>query len=181
MKGTKKIFKILMIFFYFFRLDSQSFIGETDLWCTTNQFWEIGAGDEEEHATLLYNYLYYLSSKNPRLDKKVIRNSLPSKSQFYPSEDEIKNESIFLVICKAIPEGNSVYVLLRDAHRQSSNICGPENFLVINPCTGFIYSAVDPNCPLKEIYCLVTPYNIWANIQVFNCKLKVIIIIIYLD
>ena len=30
---------------------------------------------------------------------------------------------------------------------------------------GYVYSALDPNCPLKEIYCVATPYNIWANIQ----------------
>ena len=41
--------------------DSQSFIGDLDLWCTSKQFLDIGAGDEEEHAVLLYNYLYYLS------------------------------------------------------------------------------------------------------------------------
>lgn len=43
--------------------DAQSFLGEVDLWCTNQQFWEIGAGDEEEHATMLYNYLYYIMSK----------------------------------------------------------------------------------------------------------------------
>ena len=44
-------------------LDAQSFLGEVDLWCTNQQFWEIGAGDEEEHATMLFNYLYYIMSK----------------------------------------------------------------------------------------------------------------------
>ena len=28
------------------------------------------------------------------------------------------------------------------------------------------HSAGDPNCPLKELNVLVTPYNLWANIQV---------------
>jgi len=35
-----------------------------DLWCTNQEFWDIGAGDEEEHATMLFNYLYYLVSMN---------------------------------------------------------------------------------------------------------------------
>jgi len=37
--------------------------GELDLWCTSSQFWEIGAGDEEEHAVTLFNYLYYIAMK----------------------------------------------------------------------------------------------------------------------
>lgn len=63
--------------------DAHAFVGETDLWCTCNQVyeltflfqcswsddihnasrsqaWEMGAGDEEEHAIVLYNYLLYL-------------------------------------------------------------------------------------------------------------------------
>jgi hypothetical protein len=54
--------------------DAQSFIGEVDLWCTNQQFWEIGAGDEEEHATMLYNYLYYIMSK-----KKTSTNATVAK------------------------------------------------------------------------------------------------------
>ena len=41
----------------------------------------------------------------------------------------------------------------------------PEEFLVINPITGYVFSAADANCSLLEIYSLVTPENIFANIQ----------------
>jgi len=66
---------------------------------------------------------------------------------------------------RAVPEGDSVYVMMRD-HKRSPHGTGPENFLIINPWTGYIYSAVDPNCPLRDVYLLATPNNIWANIQV---------------
>ena len=72
-----------------------------------------------------------------------------------------------------MPEGNTVYVLLRDRNRQTQQTAksfGPNNFLVINPCTGTVCSAMDPNCPLREIETLSTPYNVWANIQVGKAK-----------
>jgi len=93
-----------------------------------------------------------------------------SQPSFYPTDEFIQNESVFLVMGNAVPEGSTVYVLLRDRNRKSSNSSsrgyGAINFLVINPCTGAVCSAVDPNCPLREIEILATPYNLWANIQV---------------
>jgi coiled-coil and C2 domain-containing protein 2A len=139
-----------------------------DLWCTTKQFWEIGAGDEEEHATLVYNYLYYLSvasgENKAALAEKDHHKGRKQQQSDYPSEEAVRGECVFLVLGRAIPEGDTVYILLRDARRKG--VAGsPENFLVINPCSGYVYSALDPNCPLREIHCLATPYNVWGNIQ----------------
>ena len=53
----------------------------------------MGAGDEEEHAILLHNYLLYLATSNS-VDRSVAE--------------------IYIVLGKAIPEGDkTVYVLLR--------------------------------------------------------------------
>ena len=61
----------------------------------------------------------------------------------------------------------SVLSYLRDKRRKGPNASKTsEGYLLINACTGHVYSAGDPHCPLKEICCLATPYNIWANIQV---------------
>eukprot|EP01038_Epipyxis_sp_PR26KG_P007416 gene7416-10108_t len=149
-----------------FMNDSESFLGETDLWCTTKEFWEIGAGDEEEHAIMLYNFLYYLKlSELSHVNKNNINLSNPPL-------DYISKESIFLVIGRAIPEGDTVYILIKDERRKSSSYIA-DNYLLINPCNGFIYSALDPTCPLRDIYCLVTQYNLWGNIQIESrpCKL----------
>lgn len=156
-----------------FMKDAQSFIGELDLWCTTKQFWEIGAGDEEEHATLVYNYLYHLSIINgdnrgivaPAENKKGKKKSTPLAVTSYPSDEAIRNESLFLIMGKAIPEGETTYILMRDMRRKNMGN-NPENFLIINPCNGYVYSAIDPNCPLRDIYCIATPYNLWGNTQV---------------
>uniref|UniRef100_A0A8C6QJK4 Coiled-coil and C2 domain containing 2A n=1 Tax=Nannospalax galili TaxID=1026970 RepID=A0A8C6QJK4_NANGA len=61
--------------------DTVSFAGICDLWSTSDQFLDLLAGDEEEHAVLLCNY--FLS-----LDKKA-----------------------WLVMGSAIPEGPTAYVL----------------------------------------------------------------------
>lgn len=146
-----------------FLRDAQSFVGSIDLWCTTREFWEIGAGDEEEHAVLLYNYLRFLD--NDRSTPAGERSNLVC----YPSEESIKNEGLFLVIGRAIPEGPTVYILQRDRNRPTAGRPTADHYLLINPCSGHVYSAVDNNCPLQEIYMLVTPYNLWANIQT-ACK-----------
>lgn len=137
--------------------DAQAFIGETDLWCTVKQTLEIGAGDEEEHAVLLYNLLAsHLASHNLSMTEAQTTN--------YPNDEALKKEALFLVLGSALPEGETVYLLLRDTSKPDSG-GSASNFLVINPCNGNIYSAADPSCPLKKIISLVTPYNIFANIQ----------------
>lgn len=129
----------------------------------------VGAGDEEEHGVTLFNYLYYLSLKRGTIAQAAsagaganAKNSAASAG----STDDVLRESVFLVMGKAVPEGDSVYVMMRDHKRASPYAWGPENFLVINPWTGYIYSAVDPNCPLRDVYLLATPNNVWANLQV---------------
>merc|ERR1719473_938897 len=39
-----------------FASDVHAFGGAVDMWCQVSQIWEMVAGDEEEHATLLFNY-----------------------------------------------------------------------------------------------------------------------------
>lgn len=61
--------------------DSVSFAGVCDLWSTSDQFLDLLAGDEEEHAVLLCNYFLFLGKK------------------------------AWLVMGSAIPEGPTAYVL----------------------------------------------------------------------
>ncbi|GCB67451.1 hypothetical protein scyTo_0008062, partial [Scyliorhinus torazame] len=61
--------------------DSISFAGICDLWCTSDQFLNLLAGDEEEHAVLLCNYFLAMGKK------------------------------AWLMIGTAIPEGPTAYVL----------------------------------------------------------------------
>ncbi|XP_045429978.1 coiled-coil and C2 domain-containing protein 2A isoform X6 [Pipistrellus kuhlii] len=64
--------------------DAVSFAGVCDLWSTSDQFLDLLAGDEEEHAVLLCNYFLSLGKK------------------------------AWLVMGNAIPEGPTAYVLTRE-------------------------------------------------------------------
>ena len=147
-----------------FMPDSQAFVGEIDLWCTTKQTLEMGAGDEEEHGVSLFNFLSYLQKQSS--NNGVDNGRFTLNAAGYPSSEQIATETLFFVIGRAVPEGNSCYVLLRKSLPGGiSNRYGPENYILANPCTGYVYSASDRDCPLIDIACLATSYNIWANIQ----------------
>lgn len=44
-------------------------------------------------------------------------------------------------------------------------VCGWQDIVFYCPRTGEAFSAIDPNCPLVAVDCLVTPKNMFANIQ----------------
>nr|XP_015200508.1 PREDICTED: coiled-coil and C2 domain-containing protein 2A isoform X2 [Lepisosteus oculatus] len=67
--------------------DSVSFAGICDLWSTCDQFLDLLAGDEEEHAVLLCNYFLAMGKKS------------------------------WLIIGTAIPEGTTAYVLTYEQSR----------------------------------------------------------------
>jgi hypothetical protein len=160
-----------------FMADAQAFQGETDMWCTCKEAWDTGAGDEEEHAVILFNYLYYIhhveggggdgesgGAGGANVRKWGRRGD--DKPSSYPSDEAVASEAVFLVIGKAVPEGTSVYVMIRDTQAVTSRASSPQSFIFINPCTGQLYPASDPRCPMVEVACIVTPYNVWANVQV---------------
>ncbi|XP_035582167.1 coiled-coil and C2 domain-containing protein 2A isoform X2 [Zalophus californianus] len=64
--------------------DTVSFAGICDMWSTSDQFLDLLAGDEEEHAVLLCNYFLFLGKK------------------------------AWLMMGSAIPEGPTAYVLTRE-------------------------------------------------------------------
>ncbi|XP_042339465.1 coiled-coil and C2 domain-containing protein 2A isoform X2 [Plectropomus leopardus] len=67
--------------------DGVAFSAACDLWSTCNEFLDLLAGDEEEHAVLLCNYFLYMGKK------------------------------AWLVIGTAIPEGPTAYVLTSEQNR----------------------------------------------------------------
>ncbi|KAG1693402.1 hypothetical protein DVH05_023487 [Phytophthora capsici] len=71
--------------------DWLAFDGDKDVWSTSQEFLNIGAGDHEEHAVLLANYFMWY-------DRRY-------------RDGAKKSPKIYLVIGHAVPEGNIVYVL----------------------------------------------------------------------
>jgi len=118
--------------------DVQAFDGELDLWCTSQQFLDILAGDWEEHAILLCNYINYLGSI--------------SKTEKFRA---------FLVMGRGIPEGDTIYVMQQNGENW-------ENVIFWNASTGHGYSSKDELCPLLDIACIISEDNIYANIQKYG-------------
>lgn len=69
-----------------FLADWETFVGDTDLWCTSQEFLDLGYGDWEEHAVLLANYFAWLSNDT---------------------------WETMLLLGQAVPEGDTVYVVRR--------------------------------------------------------------------
>ena len=114
--------------------------GEMDVWNTSQEFLDLCAGDWEEHALLLCNCLMWLREKLHL------------------------NIEIYLVLGSAIPEGDSVYVLVSEGPL-SSNSGRDGSKILWNASTGKGYVVKDQNCPLKDVGMLANEENIWANVQ----------------
>ena len=166
--------------------DSAAFVGEFDLWCTMKQMWEIMGGDEEEHAIALYNFLYYLSIHSEGAAKVAGKDSKNNNEKApyagYPSPSYVASEELFLVMGHSVPQADAVYVMIRAAGRNGRRNKGKrkdkeklpkdnglgtsaQDFIIVDPATGYVYSVADANCPLRDIGTIATPYNVWANVQ----------------
>lgn len=71
--------------------DNRAFEDLPDLFCTSQEFIDLGAGDYEEHAILLCNYFNFIDTAQGR-----------------------PNFKSYLVIGKGMPEGYTAYVMRRD-------------------------------------------------------------------
>lgn len=74
-----------------FMEDNRMFEDMPDMWCTSQEFLDLGKGDYEEHAVLLCNYFKYIDKNRNR--------------------DNFENA---IVLGKGIPEGYTTYVLRRN-------------------------------------------------------------------
>ena len=118
--------------------DWQAFQGETEIWCSSKEFLELRAGDWEEHALLLLNYMLHIDGNTNDWDH-------------------------FLVLGTAIPEGDTVYVMRRKRGVIKSD--ETDDIVLYDASSGKEYIASDSTMPLLSIGCLVNRDNIWANIQ----------------
>ena len=139
-----------------FLADSQAFGDLPDMWCTSQEFIDMCAGDNEEHAVLLCNYFNYIDRAQGRLD--------------YES---------YVIMGRGIPEGSTSYTMRRNKktnHVEIWNSVTGECFFFCNekysrsflciPCSdGERVAEYDSSCALKEIGCIVSADNIYINIQ----------------
>jgi coiled-coil and C2 domain-containing protein 2A len=132
--------------------DAASFVGNCDLWTTSDQFFNMLSGDEEEHAILLCNYFLSMSGSDA--------------------------VDAFVLLGTAVPEGPTAYVLTRAkraADRDTGGLLGGLRALLNgeedptlqfwNAVTGECYSGRDSFSPLKRIDVMFNGENVWGNIQ----------------
>jgi coiled-coil and C2 domain-containing protein 2A len=83
--------------------DSQAFNGAMpDLWCDSQEFLDLGAGDCEEHAILLCNYFNYIDEKQNR-----------------------KHIKSYVCLGLGYPEGKTAYVMRRDTNSNHVELWNP--------------------------------------------------------
>lgn len=143
--------------------DNQTFNGMPDLWCTSQEFLDLGAGDCEEHAILLCNFFNFIDQHQGR-------------------GDQIES---YVVLGVGYPEGRTGYVMRRDKTTNHVELWNPlrgevfffgreEKKEVIMGClsvsSGFLMNkrANDAICQLKSIGCVIGRDNVWANVQEFD-------------
>jgi coiled-coil and C2 domain-containing protein 2A len=71
--------------------DNRAFEDLPDLWCTSQEFLDLGGGDYEEHSILLCNYFNYIDE----IQKK----------------SETNYNKSYLILGKGMPEGYTTYVM----------------------------------------------------------------------
>jgi coiled-coil and C2 domain-containing protein 2A len=107
------------------------------VWCTSEEFLKLGAGDWEEHAILLCNFLNHLDQ---------------SRGSAHTS---------YIALGRGVPEGDTVYTLRMDSSA-SSDAAG---VVLWNAATGRGYTAGDRNCPMVYVDEVVGSENVWINVQ----------------
>ncbi|CAM9133752.1 unnamed protein product [Ectocarpus sp. 12 AP-2014] len=128
--------------------DWQMFEGVDDMWCTSQQFLDILAGDHEEHAILLHNYILHLI---------MVREGISGSNRRPPGRTGLRTE-VYMVSGRAVPEGDTVYVMVQELSRFGET----RTTSIWKPSTAEGFDARDSRCPLIDIACVASQDNVWA-------------------
>lgn len=128
-----------------------------ELFCTSQEFLDLGAGDYEEHAILLCNFFNYI-------DKIQTKGKVQS----------------YLVLGKGTPEGKTAYVLRRDIETNHVELWNPmkgESYFFgrkelvdkvgcLSIGKGYMMDIRinDPACQLKSLDTIISSDNVWLNV-----------------
>jgi len=141
-----------------FLADGQAFGGgaDVDLWATTQEFLDMGAGDSEEHAIMLHNFLLWFEEQGQGGE------GLAGAGAGAGAGGAAARWRSYIVLGRAQPEGETTWVL------RLNSATVPATALLINASTRRSYFAGDDSCPLRSIGMVASQYNLWANTQPFT-------------
>jgi len=137
--------------------DSQAFAKAdtaADIWATTQQTLDMGAGDVEEHAVMLHNYLLWLEAGagapggGPHMAGGV-----------HVAPHGGSDRHTFLAFGRCQPDGDAVFVMrqVRTATALTT--------LFIDASSGRAFLAEDDTNPLVSVGMVASGHNCWANVQ----------------
>jgi hypothetical protein len=134
-----------------------------DLWATAQEFLDMGAGDSEEHAILLHNYLLYLEEQKGSAIRQLAKGNTDTLPQGNGSIlGGSSGWNSFICTGRSQPEGEATWVL------RVNNETRPPTVLLVNASKRMCYFATDDSCPLISIGMVASQYNMWANIQPYT-------------
>ena len=138
--------------------DNAAFQDMPDLYCNSQEFLDLGAGDFEEHAILLCNYFNYIDQQQGKINYKS-----------------------YLTLGTGFPEGRTAYVIRRNIENNHIELWNPmkaeayfygrqetkENVGCLNISKGFKMDKGlnDAICQLRSVGCIISGDNVWANVQ----------------
>ncbi|CAN0102572.1 unnamed protein product, partial [Sphacelaria rigidula] len=70
-------------------------------------------------------------------------------------------KQVYIVVGRAVPEGDTIYVLLQELTRYGE----PWSSVIWKPSTGEGFDSRDSRCPLQDIACVVSQENSWACLR----------------
>ncbi|GBG82044.1 hypothetical protein CBR_g34323, partial [Chara braunii] len=121
-----------------FAPDLRTIRRHTDVWMTCRDFFDLCAGDNEEHAITLCNYLLYI------------------------------NQQAFVALGTGIQDGEAAYVITLGAlSGEGDEVISWRRgrAMVWDPSNGHVCAVGDHTCGLRQVGVLFNDRNIWANIQ----------------
>lgn len=130
-----------------------------NLWSTSDQVLNVGAGDSIEHAILLCNYMLALD-----YEARVILGStlVDGKSAFvlFKNKGEEEGSTRNLSVARTGTLSKLFSSLVNLVGSPEANFEGNENYRICDPVSGAVYRCTDKRCPLQDISSVFDDTNV---------------------
>ena len=138
--------------------DLRMFQDLPDLYSTSQEFFDLGGGDYEEHAILLANYFSYIdeAKKNGFKSFIVYGNGFPTSSLVYVMRKKSIEDSSFELWD---PLTGQCYFFENENDKKGGFLC-----FSMKAQSHMQVRWEDPICPMTQIHCIVSSENVWCNI-----------------
>ena len=129
-----------------------------DLFTTSQEFFDLGGGDYEEHAILLANYFSYIDQKQGKEFKSflVLGAGMPNGHMVFVMRKRTLQEGSF-ELWDPLTAQCYFYGCEKRDKRVLGIKCGEDRHLQPR--------ITDAICPLTQVHCIINNTNVWMNTQ----------------